>query len=165
MNTKDLAVYADGVYGSSIGLMRLVPKDKLDWRPENSKQWFTTGQLLAHLTESTGPGMEGFITGKWPGVHGQSMPTTDNVVSVPNVDAAVEKMEAGRRLTMSLLSNLREDDFQRRMVPAPWNPTPIPLWRQLLLMVEHQINHKAMLFAYLKLMGVKVGTPELYGEK
>ncbi len=43
------------------------------------------------------------------------------------------------------------------------NPASYPLWMQLLQMVEHQINHKAMLFAYLKLLGVEVNTMHLYG--
>ena len=49
------------------------------------------------------------------------------------------------------------------MVTAPWDPTPMPLWMRLFGMVEHQINHKAMLFAYLTLLGVEVDTRHLYG--
>ncbi len=164
MDTKGLAMYTDHVYQATAGLMRLVPEDKLGWRPSDANNWMTTGQLLAHLTNATGVCMNGFITGQWPEMPGEEMlPQTEKMPSVSSVAEALEKLDEDRSLTANLLAELSEDDFRGRMVPAPWNPTPLPLWAQLLQMVEHQINHKAMLFAYLKLLGIEVNTGHLYG--
>jgi uncharacterized damage-inducible protein DinB len=162
MDTKGLAQYANQVYRATAGLMKLAPAEKLGWRPSATNNWMTLGQLLAHLTDATGAGMAGFITGKWP-EFGDSLPTADKMPSVSSVAEALEKLEADRLLTAKLLADVSEDDFSRKMVTAPWNPTPLPLWMQLALMVEHQINHKAMLFAYLKLLGIPVHTGHLYG--
>lgn len=164
MDPKGLAQYANQVYRATAGLMKLVPADKLTWRPSDTNNWMTTGQLLAHLADATGAAMGGFITGKWPEMpEGEGLPPAEKMSSVASVGEALEKLEADRRLMEKLLADLSGDDFRKRMVTAPWNPTPLPLWMQLLLMVEHQINHKAMLFAYLKLLGVAVHTGHLYG--
>lgn len=164
MDTKGLAQYADQVYKATAGLMKLVPEDKLDWRPSDTNNWMTIGQLLAHLPEATGFCMNGFITGQWPEIpEGEMLLPAEKMPSVSSVGEALEKLEADRQLTAKLLADLSEDDFHNRMVTAPWNPAAMPLWSQLLHMVEHQVNHKAMLFAYLKLLGVEVNTGHLFG--
>ena len=144
--------------------MRLVPPDKLGWRPSDSNNWMTLGQLLDHLAEPTGVPMRGFITGQWPSVsEGEVLPPAGKMPSAASVDEALKRLEADRQLTLTLLGELSQDEFRNRTVVAPWDPTPQPLWCQLLLMVEHQINHKAMLFAYLKMLGAPVNTAHLYG--
>jgi len=164
MDAKALSQYANQVYKATAGLMKLVPQDKLNWRPAAANNWLTVGQLLAHLTDATGAGMGGFITGKWPEMPaGEGLPPAEKMLSVASVGEAIEKLEADRQLMGTLLAGVSENDFRSRMVTAPWNPTPMPLGMQLLLMVEHQINHKMMLFAYLKLLGVAVHTGHLYG--
>jgi len=164
MDTKGLAQYAGQVYKATAGLMKLVPADKLGWRPSETNNWMTLGQLLDHLSDSTGAGMKGFIAGQWPPVpEGESLPPATKMPSVSSMAQALEKLEADRKLTAKLLAELSEEDFSHRMVTAPWNPVAAPLWWQLLMMVEHQLNHKAMLFAYLKLLGVAVHTGYLYG--
>ncbi len=164
MNTEGLAQYADQVYKATIGLMKMVPENKLDWRPSDENNWMTVGQLLEHLTCSTGLCMKGFITGEWPEIpEGEMLPPAEKLPASPSVADAVEKTEADRKLTAGLLAELSDDDFDNRIVTAPWDPTEQPLWNQLFMMVEHQINHKASLFAYLKLLGVEVNTGHLYG--
>jgi uncharacterized damage-inducible protein DinB len=164
MDTKGLAQYAEQAYKATAGLMKLAPADKLNWRPAPTNNWMTLAQLLCHLADATGEGMNGFITGQWPAMpEGEMLPTAEKMPSVSSVTAALEKLEADRRLTAKLLAELSENDFHSRIVTAPWDPRPLPLWCQLLLMVEHQINHKMMLFAYLKLLGVAVNTGHLYG--
>lgn len=164
MDTQGLAQYAGQAYKATAGLMKLVPDDKLGWRPAETGNWMTTGQLLEHLATSTGVGANSFVKDEWPDLPMEEMlPTLDKMAAVSTVEEALKKLEADRALTQKCLAELSEEDFSKKMAAAPWNPTTLPLWRQLLLMVEHQINHKAMLFAYLKLMGVEVNTGHLYG--
>lgn len=164
MDTKGLAQYAEQVYKATAGLIGQVPEDKLDWRPQDANNWLSLGQLLAHLGDSTGAPMQGFITGKWPEMpEAEMIPPAEKMPTVASVADALERIEADRQLTVRLLEELPEGEFRNRTVTAPWNPTPTPLWIQLLLMVEHQINHKAMLFIYLKLLGIPVNTMSLYG--
>ncbi len=164
MDTKGLAMYADQAFKATIGLVKMVPEDKLDWRPDDTNNWLTVGQLLAHLPTATGFCMNMFVTGEWPEMpESEMIPPAEKMPTVSSVSEAVEKLEADRQLAAKLLEELSEEDYSGKMVAAPWNPTPMPLWVQLLAMVEHQINHKAALFAYLKLLGVPVNTMHLYG--
>ena len=167
MDTNGLAQYAEQVYKATEGLIKLLPADTLGWRPADTNNWMTAGQLLHHLTDATGLCINGFITGQWPEMRdmpeGEMLPAADHMPAVASVYEALERLGQDRALTAKLLAELSEEDFQTRLVAAPWNPTPVPLWCQLLGMVEHQINHKAMLFAYLKLLGVEVNTGHLYG--
>ena len=166
MNAQGLAEYADQVYKATAGLVKMVPEKKLNWRPAETNNWMTMGQLLDHLASATGRPMQGFITGQWPEMPGAEdgmLPPAEKWPSVWTVAEALRKLEADRRLTAQLLADLPDEDFRGRMVAAPWNPAPLPLCSQLLHMVEHQISHKTMLFAYLKLLGVEVTTGHLYG--
>jgi uncharacterized damage-inducible protein DinB len=164
MDAQGLAKVAQEVYNATSGLMKMVPPDKLDWRPSGENNWMTLGQLLAHLPEATGLCIKGFVTGEWPDMpEGEMLPSAEKMPSVSSVNEAVERLEADRKVAMDLLAGLSDEDFRGRTVTAPWNPEPTPLWMQLLFMVEHQIAHKNMLFAYLKLLGLPVNTGHLYG--
>jgi len=58
-------------------------------------------------------------------------------------------------------ASLTDADLGRKL-PTVFVPDGEPLLTLLLGNLEHLINHKYQLFAYLKLMGVNVGTPDLY---
>lgn len=165
MDTQGLAQYTEKVYKATDGLMRMAPEDKMGWRPSETGDWMSMGQLLHHLTDATGMGMNGFITGEWPEMPEGAvvLPGVEQMPSVSSIAEACEKLDTDRRLAAKLFAQLSEEDFRNRMVAAPWLPTPLPLCTQLLLMVEHQISHKTMLFMYLKMLGLEVDTGSLYG--
>jgi uncharacterized damage-inducible protein DinB len=56
---------------------------------------------------------------------------------------------------------LTDADLARR-VPTVFVAQGEPILTLLLGNLEHLINHKHQLFAYLKQMGVRVATPDLY---
>lgn len=169
MDTKGLAEYAEGVYHATAGLFDLVPEEKLDWRPSQENNWMTAGQLMLHLANATGICMKGFITGEWPempepeGGGDAMLPPAEALPTVTSVAEAKDKLEEDRKLTAALLDDLSEEDFRGRVVTPPWDPRPSPLWKQLFMMVEHQISHKTTLFTYLKILGIDVNTGHLYG--
>lgn len=164
MDPKGLAQYAEQAYKATAGLMKLIPADKINWKPSQTNNWMTVGQLICHLSDSTGSAMESFVTGQWPPMPpDMALPTAEQMPTVSSVAEGLKKLEDDRRIMAKVLAALPEADFRGRMVTAPWNPTPMPLWTQLLLMVEHQITHKVMLFAYLKMLGVPVNTAHMYG--
>ncbi len=49
-----------------------------------------------------------------------------------------------------------------RSIPTVFVPAGEPLLTLLLGNLEHLVNHKHQLFMYLQLMGVKVGSADLY---
>jgi hypothetical protein len=57
---------------------------------------------------------------------------------------------------------LEEEDLER-IVPTVFVPEGQALLAIFLANLEHLIHHKYQLFFYLKMMGIPVGTKELYG--
>lgn len=164
MDIKGLIDYMEDVHRPSIALLKMVPKDKLDWKPIGYN-CMTLGQMICHLADGPGPGMKGFITGDWglpPSEAGEEMglPPAEKMPSC-SVEEALEKLEESHQQAKELLTTLSEEHFRNKIVSAPWGMKG-PMWRMLLDMVEHQVNHKCQLFMYLKLLGLPVHTGTLY---
>ncbi len=169
MEKNDLADFAEQTHRISAELMALVPEEKLDWRPSETGNWWKTGQLLYHLSYSTGGVMKGILKGQWPHEDGTEPSGGEGLYSVSSVPEALEKLEANRVLTAELLAELPDEEYRSRMVPLrhPWEPDkehPYPLWKMLHRFVLHQTRHQTMLFAYLKLLGIEAGTRTLFGD-
>jgi len=165
MDIQGLISYMEDVHRPSLAMIKMVPKDKLNWKPKG-KNFMTLGQMICHLSDGPGPGMRGFITGDWgaepmPEGEGESMLPPAEKMPTCTVEEAVQRLEESHASAKKLLSTLSEEDFKSRIVSAPWGAKG-PLWRMLLEMVEHQINHKCQLFMYLKLLGLPVHTGTLY---
>jgi hypothetical protein len=56
-------------------LIGMVPTDKLDWKP--GPTFMSIGQVICHMSEGIGGGLESLVSGKWP---------------------SMEEMEAGMKL-------------------------------------------------------------------
>jgi len=172
MNWTDLLkTETDSAYRAAERLLSHVEEDALDWKPSDSNNWMTTGQLLKHITEACGSTCRGFVTGDWgmpDGVEINDMPEdamlppAESLPTVASIAAAREALAADKRLAIQMIDQAadRLDD----PTPAPWAPEyPLPLGQQLLGMINHLNNHKAQLFYYLKLQGKPVNTMHFYG--
>jgi len=165
MDAKGLTQYANQIYKTTAGLMRMAPEDKINWKPSETNNWMTLGQLLQHLSDSTGMPMRCFVTGEWPPMPADAsemLPPAEKMPTAASVGEAIEKLEADRRVMEQVLADLPDADFRNRMASAPWAPVQLPLWVWLLMMVEHQMNHRTVLFTYLKLLGLPVTTEHMY---
>jgi hypothetical protein len=77
------------------------------------------------------------------------------------VEEAVRLFNASCAEFRTVVGSLSEEDFTLGEVDTP-QLGRVPRWRIALLALEHHINHKAEVFMYLKLLGVKVNTSHLY---
>ena len=158
MDKKDLAYFAEDTHRITAKLMALVPDDKLDWHPVETEEWWSTGQLLHHLTYSTGTFWKGVLRGQWPDDGDTEQTNAAEHPSVSTVAEALEKLEANRALVAQLLDELPEDDFRDRMYCGPRIDEPDhpePLGNVLHYWVLHQVRHQAVLLTYLKLLGIR----------
>ncbi len=157
----------DATYAATEGLIKLVDKDKLNWKPTSGKNWMTVGQLLKHLPTACGFCIRGFVTGDWAAADGADggdmLPTAEKMPTVKSVDEALKALKADRKLAIEMLDKAGEDQLQNKMASAPWGGPPMPLGIHAHQMVGHLANHKSQLFYYLKLMGKDVNTMHLYG--
>jgi hypothetical protein len=169
--TELLEEEAKGPYAAAKGLMELVEDRMLGWKPSTGSNWFTTGQLLLHLTGACGICCRGFTTGEWkddgvePGEPGQEgvLPPAERYRSVKSVAEALKLLEEDRRLTFAMIAKAGERDLAEKRLTAPWGGPEMVLGRFFLLGIDHLKAHKAQLFYYLKLQGKSVNTHLFYG--
>ena len=166
MNWTDLLKSdLEAAYHATEGLVKLVEKDKLSWKPATGSNWMTTGQLLHHITDACGACCKGFVTGDWglPAGVEMTMPTAEQLPSVKDPASALTMLAADKKLALEMVAKVGEKDLASKKASAPWDPTEHPLGRQLLHMISHLQQHKGQLFYYLKLQGKPVNTGNLWG--
>jgi len=74
-------------------------------------------------------------------------------------DAVLAHFHAMHQETHSILSELSDNDLNRKCItPAG---TPVSLWRWLMAMTEHEIHHRGQLYLYLNML--QVITPPMFG--
>jgi len=160
---------AEDCYAITERLFRRVSDHELPWAPAEGRRWMSVGQLLMHCASfGCGKAIRGFVEGDWGGaaedgsdeVH---VPPPSALPCVSSVREALALLAEDRRLTMSCIAAVAEADLFERRVAAPWGGGELPLFQQLLHMIEHLAQHKGQLFYYLKLMGKDMSTPDLWG--
>lgn len=142
-------------------LIRMVPPDKLEWRPQPN--FMSLGQLLYHLGDGVGLPLRCLVTGQWPFTSPEQMVEIVKLENLPScgVAEALKKLEADKRILRECLDDITEEDFAHRVVSAPWG-TEGKIERMAMDFREHFTNHKMQLFTYLKLLGFPVDTDILY---
>jgi uncharacterized protein (TIGR00290 family) len=131
-------------------LVSLIPEGKLDWRPE--MKVLTIRELMEH--------MKACLAGFCAALHALH----------PERLAHYQKLrEPGAPKTLRVyMDHIAEglafvsDEELACPIPTVFVPEGEPLLTLLLGNLEHFINHKYQLFFYLKMVGVSVGTPDLY---
>jgi len=141
-------------------LIGMVPVDKIDWAP--GPTFMRTGQVLCHLSEGVGGGLEMLVTSKWPSM--KEMEEAMKLEKLPScsVQEALDKLKKDKEILRQVLDGLSEEDFANKVVTVPWGMTA-KMERMTISFLEHFINHKMQLFTYLKLLGLPVNTETLYG--
>ncbi len=153
-------------------LFDVIDEDKLDWKPSETNNWMTIGQLLKHLSDGTGSAFKGIITGDWGMPEGMNMedmkpdemlPPAEKMPTVESLSEAKKILEDDKALAIEMLDKCSEEKLDTEPTPVPWDPENIILGQRLLQMILHQTSHRHQLFYYLKLLGKPVNTGHLWG--
>lgn len=153
MKKDDFYQYAVDGYRPVENMLKMVPADKLDWKPGDG--FMTLGQLIRHLSEGIGTELEMLVRNSWPTpVEGQGMPSCD-------VADALSRLERDKTTLRALLDGVTEEEFADKVVATPWGASG-KLEKMAFFFQEHFTNHKMQLFTYLKLLGFPVNTQTLY---
>ena len=143
-------------------LVEAVPAGRLDWSPPlPAGSARSAARLLGHLLDC----LAGFgaalaaATADPTGVWAKLRPLEVNHAC--EVDEARRRMAEYLRAIERSFEELDDADLARR-IPTVFVPDGEPLLTLLLGNLEHLINHKFQLFFYLRMMGVTVGTRDLY---
>lgn len=171
--TELLRAEAEAVFSTTAKLLDKVDPATLEWKPATGTNWMTVGQLLKHISEGCGAGCRAFLTGDWGLPEGtkiedltpeEMLPPAEKLPAIDSVQRAKELLAADRAVAMEMIGKAGEDALANRILAAPWAPgVEYALGRHFLQMIQHLDRHKAQLFYYLKLQGVPVSTPDLWG--
>ena len=160
MTLQNYLSYFDEMVKPTESLFRLVPADKIDWKPtENS---FSLGQQMAHMVGALEVYGHGIVSGDWGFKSMRERFMQNRHTPSSTVDEAAKMFHENHGEFKSLISSLTEDEFNTGEVESPQLGGKAPRWRIAMLAVEHHVNHKAELFMCLKLLGVRVNTGHLY---
>jgi len=149
----------EGQIEQTAHLLTLIPDDKLEWQPLPNVM--RVCDLLGHLLEC----LAGFCATLYA-IDPKRLAHFDKLRNL-TVNHACAIEEASERIG-DYASNIREgfsvisDDDLARRIPTVFAPEGEAVITILLDNLEHLINHKHQLFFYLKLLGVSVGTVDLY---
>ncbi len=80
------------------------------------------------------------------------------------VEECVALYRKNARYFLDIFATMPEDEFANAEVDSI-QLGRVQKWRIALFALDHHLNHKAELFMYLKLMGVKVTSKDLYGDR
>lgn len=140
-------------------LISLTPSDKLEWKPAPDS--LRLCEVLGHLLEC----LSGFCAALYA-IKSEDLAHFEQLRGKPvNHCCGIE--EAGERIRNYAehirggFELLRDADLERR-ISTVFVTEGESVMTILLGNLEHFINHKYQLFFYLKLLGVRVGTGDLY---
>jgi uncharacterized damage-inducible protein DinB len=160
MTLRNYLSYFDTIIESTEKLLRMIPPDKLDWKPtENS---FTFGQQLAHLSGAIGVYGRGIAGGDWGFKSMRDRFVLNRHTTPIGIEEAITSLQSNYAEFKDRVGGLSEEEFNNGEIDSP-QLGRVARWRLAMLAVEHHLNHKAELFMYLKLLGAKVNTGNLYG--
>lgn len=141
-------------------LIGMAPTDQLTWKP--GPTFMSVGQVIFHLSDGLGVGLETMLSGKWPPM--EEMDAAMKLENMPScgVPEALDRLAKDSQVLRATIDGLSEEDFTNRVVSVPWGMTA-KVEIMVLSFLYHFNNHKMQLFLYLKLLGLPVNTGTLYG--
>lgn len=159
MTVPQYLAYFDEMMRPTASMFRLVPADGIDWKPTDNS--FSLGQLMAHIALSLGFYGRGIAYGDWGVKSMREIFVRNRHTPAFSFEEAVQLLEENYKEFKQRIGTISEDDFNNGVVDSP-QLGRAPRWRLAMLAVEHTVNHRAEMFMYLKLLGVKVNTGTLY---
>ena len=153
--------YAKLMLAPTEPMFLLVPANKADWKPtENS---FSAGQLMHHMAAALRFNGKGIQRNEWDGVTSlRHIFLANRRTPTASVEEAVTLYRETSEFFLNIFSAMNDEEFQKEKVDSPQFGR-VQKWRMALFALDHHVTHKAELFMYLKLMGVKVTSKDLYG--
>jgi uncharacterized damage-inducible protein DinB len=162
MTLQDYLSYFDDVVRPTEQLFRLIPADKLDWKPTDNS--FSLGQQIAHIAGALGVYARGIARGDWGFKSMRERFVLNRRTPTMTVEEAIYLLNENCVEFRKIVGALSEEEFDKGEVDSP-QLGRAPRWRLAMLAVEHHINHKAELFMALKQLGVAVNTGNLYARE
>ncbi len=149
-NATAFITYFAGIRRRTLLYCQSIPAEQIDWAPRPGE--FTCGDLVRHIAaiEQMFVGVAAANRWMYPG-HERSL--------APSLDDALAHLAASHTSAVATLGTLSDADLStaRQAIDG----RPLPVWRVLMLMVEHEVHHRSQLAEHLSTMGVT--PPQIFG--
>jgi hypothetical protein len=150
--------YAMEAFKPTETMLKMIPADKLDWKPGPS--FMTMGHLIHHLSSGIGTELRMVVDNSWP--KPEEMAEMMKQTPSCSVVEALARLEQDKTTLRDLLAGMTEEEFADKIVSVPWG-WKSTMEKMALNFRDHFVHHKMQLFTYLKLLGLPVSTETLYG--
>ena len=150
-SVREFLDYYEKIRQRTMRVIACIPPEKYDWSYQEGK--FTFADIIRHIATIERymyADNAQFKPSRYPG-HGKEL-----------ADGPASVLEFFKRMhaeSVEIFSRLVDDDLNRKCVTP--GGAAISLWKWLRAMVEHEIHHRAHIYIYLGMLGIK--TPPLYG--
>ncbi len=152
--------YAEKQLSPTEPLFLLVPPEQKDWKPTEGS--FTAGQLMHHMSSALRFNANGISKNEWELPSLRHVFVTNRRTPSATVEECVNLYRETSKFFLDIFTSMSEEEFQTAEVDSI-QLGKVQKWRISLFALDHHLNHKAELFMYLKMMGVKVNSKDLYG--
>lgn len=163
MTVPQYLSYVSDILQPTAPMFRLVPPEKIGWAPVEGM--FTCGQLMAHIAGAIEVYANGIVSGEWGFSSVRERLVMNRHTVQLEVEPAVQHLEQFSQYFKERVGALTEEEFQNGIVACPQLNGPSPRWRVALFFADHHQTHRAELFMYLRMLGVRVHTGTLYRAK
>jgi len=154
----------------TLALVEAIPSEHFDWAP--AEDAFSCGDLVRHLMqaeifwsrllttaaggETYDPfGFEGSAEERLSDFRKPNLEASHQGRLGESVGECLSRWGEIQERTQREFAALRDSALHDILVRHPLTRVEAPLWRMLLLMVEHEAHHRGQLSAYLKMLGVE----------
>jgi hypothetical protein len=172
MASKTIAIVLEkkvlGTVGRMEHLVSLVPAERLNWRPdpgnEDVREVIDLGHLLGHLLDCMAGCCAAFLAA-YPEELAEFVKLKSARVNHFCTPGEWKERIGIYKEGIAKGFQLCTDEDLKRPIATIFMPDGEALGSILLNNLEHLVNHKYQLFFYLRLLGLVVGTEDLYDLK
>ncbi len=142
-------------------LFLMVPPGQEGWKP--TEESFTAGQLMYHMAYALRFNADGIRKNEWALPSLRHVFITNRRIPTATVEECVALYRENSAYFLESFTEMSEQEFMTAELDT-LQLGRAPKWKMSFFALEHHLNHKAELFMYLKMMGAKVTSKELYGK-
>lgn len=137
------ASYFAAVRQRTLNYVQIIPPDQLEWTPKAGE--FSYGDIVRHLAAAEALYVGVVADGTW---HVQDHPRHPD----DTLAGLIARLELTHAQALATLRALPVDILSEQR--ASRDGPPVSAWRWLMVLAEHEIQHRGQLAVYLSLMGV-----------
>lgn len=101
MKKEEFCQYVLDCYKPAESLLRMVPADKLDWKP--GPTFMSLGQLICHLSGGVGSDLRVLVAGNWPSSEEMDKAMKPENIPACGVEEALSKLERDKTTLREVL--------------------------------------------------------------